>query len=127
MKKFSTFLMNKAKVIAPHKKGEKSFVFKETVNPDEIVLSYTRTLHPLKKFFLPPVETLLEFDLEKNEIKAPEIPIEDRFFLGVHSYDMKAILLLDYSFKKGNPEANYLKRRERSVFIGVSYQPDEYH
>ncbi len=127
MKRFTAFLMNKAKVIAPHKKGEKSFIFKETVNPDEIILSYTRTLHPLKKFFLPPVETLLEFDLEKNEVKPPEIPIEDRFFLGVHSYDMKAILLLDYSFKKGNPEANYLKRRERSIFIGVSYQPDEYH
>ena len=127
MNHFIVFLKQKAKVIAPHKKGEKSFVFKEVDNPDEVVLSYPRTLHPLKKYFLPPVETLLEFDLEKNEIKAPEIPVEDRFFLGIHSYDMKSILLLDYSFRKNNPESNYLKRRERSVFIGISYQPDEYH
>ncbi len=127
MQRFIAFLKSKAKVIAPHKKGEKSFSFQEVTDPQKVVLDYPRTMHPLKKFFLPPVETLLEFDLQSNEVKKPEIPIEERFFLGVHSYDMKAILLLDYSFKKGNPEANYLKRRQKSIFIGVAYKPDEYH
>ncbi|APF19974.1 4Fe-4S ferredoxin iron-sulfur binding domain-containing protein [Caldithrix abyssi DSM 13497] len=127
MNRFIAFLMQKAKVIAPHKKGEKSFAFQEVKDPEQVVLSYSRTMHPLKKYFLPPIETLLEFDLKENEIKKPEIPIEDRFFFGVHSYDMKAILLLDHSFKTGHPEANYLQRRERSFFIGVSYQPDEHH
>ncbi len=127
MNQFIDFLKQKAKLIAPQKIGEKSYAFKVVQRPEQVVLEYPRTLQPLKKFFLPPVETLLEFDIQKYEVKPAEIPIEDRIFLGIHSYDMKAILLLDYSFKKGNPEANYLKRRERSLFIGISYQPDEYH
>ncbi|NOX89770.1 MAG: hypothetical protein GXO77_12140 [Calditrichaeota bacterium] len=126
-RRFISFLMKKAEVIAPHSKGEKSFAYQVTTDPDQVVLNYPRTIQPLKKFFLPPRETLLEYDLEKNAIKKPELEPKDRIFLGVHSYDMKSILLLDYSFKKGNPESNYLTRREKSVFIGVSYQSDEYH
>jgi sulfhydrogenase subunit beta (sulfur reductase) len=36
-------------------------------------------------------------------------------------------LRLDYNFTQGNPEDNYLKRRQNSIFIGVSYTPDDYH
>ena len=40
---------------------------------------------------------------------------------------MKAVLKLDYNFTEGNPEENYLLRRRKSYFIGVSFIPDEYH
>ena len=127
-KQFIRFLMGKAKVIAPHRKGEKSFSFQETHNPEEVVLNYNRTIQPIKKFFIPPRETLLEFELNgKPKVKKPEIKIEERIFLGVHSYDMKAIQLLDFSFDREKPEANYFLRRQKSVFIGIAYEPDEYH
>ncbi len=127
LERFISFLMEKAEVIAPHRKGERSFSYQVTSDPKQVVLQYPRTMQPLKKFFLPPRETLISFNIKKNQVQQPEIEIKDRIFLGVHSYDMKSILLLDYSFKKGNPESNYLKRRERTIFIGVSYEPDAYH
>ena len=40
---------------------------------------------------------------------------------------MQGIKRLDYSFSQGNPESNYLERRKRSCFIGISYKPDEWH
>ncbi len=127
-RQFIQFLMNKAKLIAPHRKGEKSFSFQETTDPDQVVLNYNRTIQPLKKFFLPPMETLFRFETNgKPKIKKTEIKVEERIFLGIHSYDMKAIQLLDYSFDHENPEENYFLRREKSIFIGIAYEPDEYH
>jgi len=125
--KFISFLMSKAQVIAPHRKGEKSFSYEAVSNPAEIVMQYTRTIQPLKKFFLPPRETLLQFDRSRNEFMEEKIEAKDKIFFGIHSYDMQGILRLDYSFKRGNPESNYLLRREKSKFIGISYTPDEYH
>ncbi len=127
-RRFIHFLMGKAKLIAPHRKGEKSFSFQVIENPDEVVLNYNRTIQPLKKFFLPPRETLLEFELNgKPRIKKAEIEAEEKIFLGIHSYDMKAITLLDYSFRRENPESNYFIRRAKSIFIGMAYEPDEFH
>jgi sulfhydrogenase subunit beta (sulfur reductase) len=126
--RFIRFLMDKAQLIAPHRKGEKSYSFQVTTDPQKVVLNYPRTIQPLKKFFLPPRETLLEFELNKKpKVKKPELKPQERIFLGVHSYDMKAILLLDYGFERGKPEENYFVRREKSIFIGIAYEPDEHH
>ncbi len=127
MKTFISFLMNQAELIAAHKKGESSYVFRAAENVDEVILDYPRTIQPLKKFFLPPRETLLNFNLEENDFDVPDMETKKRIFFGVHSYELQAIHILDYNFKRGNPESNYLKKREESLFIGISYTPDEYH
>lgn len=126
-KKFITFLTGKATVIAPHKKGEVSYSFEKVTDVDAITMDYPRTIQPLKKYFLPPRETLINFNLQDNSYHEPEIKQEDQIFFAVHSYDMQGILRLDYNFIKGNPEANYLNRRDRSSFIGISYKPDDWH
>jgi len=125
--KFIEFLKTKATVYAPHKKGEKSYSYEIVNDPAQVVLDYPRTIQPIKKFFLPPVETLLSFRLSKNQFQEEKVKVEKRIFFGIHSYEMRALKLLDYSFKKGNPESNYLTRRENSLFIGISYTPDKYH
>ncbi len=120
-------LMTRGIVYAPHKNGEVSFSFDEVRDPGKVILNYNRTLQSIKKYFLPPREQLLSFSLKSGSLSKvePENPL--RIFLGVHSYDMQAVLRLDYNFSQGNPELNYLKRRQNSLFIGVSFEPDTYH
>ena len=124
---FVAHLMSRKPVYAPRRKGQKSFSFERTENPADVVLDYPRTMHSVKKFFLPPREELLSFDLVENSCTTAEIPTSEAIFLGVHSYDLAAVGRLDHNFTVGNPERNYLTRRQGAVFIGVSFEPDKYH
>lgn len=124
---FVAHLQGQKPVYAPHAKGEKSFAFEPVENPEKVVLDYSRTMHSVKKFFLPPREKLLQFDLTENSFEAAEVEPVNAIFLGVHSYDLVAVHRLDHNFSQGQPEKNYLTRRQGAVFIGVSYAPDKYH
>lgn len=125
--KFIDFLKNKSTLYAPHKKGESSFAYEKVEDASQVVLDYPRTIQPLKKFFLPPRETLLSFNLSNNDFTEVQQEAETRVFFAVHSYEMQGVKRLDYSFEKGHPESNYLTRRENAKFIGISYTPDKYH
>ncbi len=124
---FIDWLRHDATVIAAHKKGESSYTFKKVENVAEVVLDYPRTIQPLKKFFLPSKEELLSFNLQKNNFDKVSIKSEKKVFFAIHSYEMQSILRLDFNMAQGNPESNYLTRRENSTFVGISYEPDEYH
>jgi len=124
---FVAHLMKQKPVYAPHRKGGNSYSFELTEKADDVVLDYPRTLHSVKKFFLPPHEELLRFDLTKNDYEPVDIPMTEAVFLGVHSYDLAAVGRLDYNFTVGSPEKNYLTRRQDAIFIGVSFTPDKYH
>ena len=124
---FVAHLQTHKTVYAPHRKGEASFAFAPVEDPGEVVLDYNRTLHSVKKYFLPPTETLLSFDLRTSEFAESEIKPCDAVFLGVHSYDLRAVHKLDHNFRQENPERNYLRRREQAVFVGVSFEPDAFH
>ena len=112
--KFVGYLKGVSKVFAPHKKGHKSYSYREVESPADVVLDYPRTIQPLKKYFLPPREVLLSYNTNTNEYDKEPIPIEERIFFGIHPYEMQGIFRLDYSF-------------EKSIFIGVSFDPDEWH
>ena len=126
-KKFLEYLISKGTVFAPHKKGENSFSFEKVENTDDVIFNYPRTIQPLKKFFLPAREKLFSFNLKENTFAEAEMVKEKKIFFGIHSYEMQSILRLDYSFKKGNPEPNYLSKRENACFIGISFAPDPWH
>ncbi len=124
---FVAHLMGQKTVFAPHRKGQKSFAFARVEDGAEVVLDYDRTMQSVKKFFLPPREELLTFDLVENAANLSEAKPSDAVFFGVHSYDVAAVQRLDYNFIQGNPERNYLTRRQGAVFVGVSFEPDTYH
>ncbi len=124
---FITWLKQDAAVIAAHKKGETSYTFKKVEKAEDVILDYPRTIQPLKKFFLPPKEELLSFNLKENSYNKAEIKSEKKVFFAIHSYEMQSILCLDYNMAQGNPESNYVTRRENSTFIGISFKPDDYH
>ncbi len=111
-------------VYGPTRKGS-STAFEKLEQPRDLILDYTSTILPLKKFFIPQEEVLVEFDLEKKKVSAPAVPEDERIFFGVHPCDMQAVLKLDYAFTKGNAESNYMSRRRNSLFVGVSCRPDK--
>ena len=119
------FLMQSGQALAPRRKGE-HFVFDEIECASDVILEYPTTILPPKKFFQPPVETLLKFDMATQEAEAPR-PVEGRrFLLGVHPCDMAGILRLDWAFTKDNPEENWIARRNATLVFGVTQSPDEY-
>ncbi len=124
---FVSHLQAQGEVLAPHKKGDNSFSFDKVTNANNVILDYNRTLQSIRKFFLPPTERLLNYSLNENTFTKVEIENNQRIFLGVHSYDMQAVLKLDFNFSDRMPEANYLKRRENCTFIGISFEPDDFH
>ncbi len=114
-------------VIAPHGKGDVSYSFETVQDSSKVALDYNRTLLPLKKIFLPPVEKLMDFSLKDLTYSPVDQIIEPKVFFAVHSYEMQSILRLDHSMLSGNVESNYLKRRQKSRFVGISFKPDEFH
>ncbi len=114
-------------VIAPHRKGDVSYSFETVKDSSQVILDYNRTLLPLKKSFLPPAEKLLGFSLKNSTASQVEVAIEPKVYFAIHSYEMQSILRLDHSMLSGNVESNYLKRRTKSRFVGISFTPDEFH
>lgn len=119
------YLSKSYQILGP-KKTVKTPVFAEISDPSELVLDYTTSIMPPKKFFMPIKETLLKFDLAAQKAEAP-LPVEhQRVLLGVHPCDMAGINLLDWAFTKGQPESNWIERRKATTIFGVTQLPDEY-
>ncbi|NQV30724.1 MAG: 4Fe-4S dicluster domain-containing protein [Candidatus Marinimicrobia bacterium] len=114
-------------VVAPHSKGEVSYSFEVVEDSSQVILNYNRTLLPLKKMFLPPIEKLLDFSIKNASYSPVVIDIKPRVFFGIHGYEMQSILRLDHSMLSGNAESNYFKRRQSSRFVGISFIPDDFH
>ena len=88
---FVAHLMKQKPVYAPHRKGRSSFSFEKTENAEDVVLDYPRTMHSIRKYFLPPREKLMTFDLTENSFAAIEAPPAEAIFFGVHTYDLGAV------------------------------------
>ena len=121
-----SILGKKYRIVAPVPKG-KSFVFSVVSDPRQVVLEYPTTILPLKKFFLPPNDLLLSYNTKTQAARAPEIEAVPTVFFGVHNYELQGLFRLDHAFRSGVPDQTWLDRREKAVFVGVGYQPDEWH
>ena len=111
--KIVEILMKDYDVLAPKRKEER-FVFEKIKNPEEVILDYDTTILPPKKFFLPPVETMMRFD--NSKIGIPENN-KKTFFFGIHPCDLNAIDLLDKVEYGDYKDPYYIKKRENSVFV----------
>lgn len=109
-------------VVGPVRKHTR-FAFAPIENARDLVLDYDVTISSPKKFFFPPKEKLLEFNLVSNEVK--EICAAEKVLLfGVHAYDINAIQVLDTAMNyDGKPDINYTKKREHSLIIGIDHVP----
>lgn len=117
--------MDSYEVVAPVKTG-RGYNFEIIENPDDIELDYDTTVLSPKKYFLPPKETLFEFDAENNEVLDCVIEINPRVVFGAHACDINAVNRLDSVYKDGAyPDPYYVARRNATLIVGISCTPRE--
>jgi len=113
-------LSNNMKVVAPVAKDAGNFAFQEVSGASEIALKYIPTILPPKKYFMPPREKMLDFDIsgpqpvDKAVLDAPELAV-----FGVHTCDLAGIQCLNMVFSERPRDYNYLRRKEKIFLIGM--------
>jgi len=107
-------LIRTQNVIGVQAKGDR-FDFAPLASAQDLRLDYDVTLQPPKKYFLPPTEVLLTY-----EIGGPYQSQHDGqafVLLGVHPYDMVAINQMDELFRQDNYDTHYMTRRNHATII----------
>jgi len=112
-------------VVGPVRKGTK-LVFGPLAAAGDLVLDYTTTLLPPKKYLLPPQETLLRFETGDTPRLEAVIEAPPRVIVGVHPCDLRGIWGLDQTFGDDQVDGNYRARRAATTLIGVDCLPDEH-
>jgi len=122
---FVTGLLKEFKVYGPVEKD--GFPMNgEITSPKELNLIHTPTHLSPKQYLFPQRETLLKFKNGDNPSVEPVVEAQNQVLFGVHSCDIHAIRLMDRVFAHGTPDVNYLKKREKTITIGVDCMPDKY-
>lgn len=117
--------MESYEVVAPVKRG-KRYVFDKISSPDEIELDYTQTASSPKRYFMPPVETMMKFDAEMNLVDDYTEEVTPRVVFGVHTCDINALNRLDVALLGGKYVDPYFKaRRDATLVVGISCTPNE--
>ena len=108
-------------VIGVKSKGEK-FAFDPLNSADELRLDYDVTLLPPKKYFFPQRETLVTYNIGKNFSAREALDPKQTVIVGVHPYDIVALLHMDEIFSETKSDPYYFEKRKASVIIGVNMQ-----
>jgi NAD(P)H-flavin reductase/formate hydrogenlyase subunit 6/NADH:ubiquinone oxidoreductase subunit I len=108
-------------VIGVKSRGNK-FAFAPLNSADELRLDYDVTLLPPKKYFFPQRETLFTYDISNGFSAKDPIETKPMVIIGVHPYDIIALLHMDEIFRETKSDSYYFKKRESSIIIGVNIQ-----
>jgi NAD(P)H-flavin reductase/NAD-dependent dihydropyrimidine dehydrogenase PreA subunit len=108
-------------VIGVKSKGEK-FAFDPLNSADELRLDYDVTLLPPKKYFFPQRETLVTYNIGKGFSARDSPDPNQTVIVGVHPYDIVALLHMDEIFSETKSDPYYFEKRKSSVIIGVNMQ-----
>lgn len=116
------------KLVAPVLKGYRNYAFEEVTSGGDIALQYIPTILPLKKYFMPQRETLLEFRLDKRSDAEAVIEYEPVTIFGAHTCDLAGIQCLNMVFSERPKDYNYLTRKGKILLIGLECNEycDEY-
>jgi sulfite reductase subunit B len=108
-------------IIGVKEKGNR-FVFGSIESADELRLDYDVTILPPKKYFLPQIEKLMDFNLEKSFDVKKQNDQKPMIIFGVHPYDIIAFEQTDKLYLDDQLDDFYKKRRDNSIIIGVDIQ-----
>ena len=117
---FETFvdgLISSGKVYGVQAKSDKSdkFDFAKLCCAKCLRLDYDVTIQPPKKFFQPPVETLMTYKAGETY---ESVHSDEKFVvIGVHPYDMAAINQMDVLFSQDEYDTHYMTRRKNATII----------
>ncbi len=113
---FVDTLIAESKVYGPTAKGDR-YDFAALTSSDQLKMDYDVTLQPPKKFFQPPVETLMTYEVGGGYKSCFD---EEKFvLLGVHPYDMIAINQMDELFSQGHYDTHYMTRRKNATIVAL--------
>lgn len=93
-------------------------IFAEIHAADELVLDYSTTVLPPKKYLLPPREELIRFADDTFEPVFEEVQ-RQTVVLGVHTCDLHAIQLLDRVNEQGYPDQHYKAHRDNLILVSI--------
>lgn len=116
-----TLIKNDSKTVEGVKSKGNKFAFDTLNSADELRLDYDTTILPPKKYFFPQRETLIRYNLTDSSAESA-LEVEPRILIGVHPYDIVALLHMDEIFKETKSDPYYLQKRDSSVIIGVNMQ-----
>jgi len=91
------------------------FKYEQLSIADQLRLDHDVTALPPKKYFLPPAETILTFEV--NGAYQSQYDTEQFVLVGVHPYDMVAINQMDELFRQDNYDNHYMTRRNNATII----------
>jgi NAD(P)H-flavin reductase/formate hydrogenlyase subunit 6/NADH:ubiquinone oxidoreductase subunit I len=100
----------------------KHYVFDTISSANDLTLDYDVTILPPKKYFLPPVEPLIHFSLDKPFEEKETTDQSRRIIIGVHPYDIIALEQTDRHYLDEQQDSFYKKRRQNTIIIGVDIQ-----
>ncbi len=125
---FIAALSSMQKLVAPVAKGFGAYAFEEVTSADPIALNYIPTILPLKKYFMPQRETLLEFTLDRRSHAEAVVEYEPLTIFGAHTCDLAGIQCLNMVFSERPKDYNYLLRKGTITLIGLECNDycDEY-
>lgn len=112
---------DKYEVVGVKAKG-KRYVFGVIEDADELCLDYDITILPPKKYFLPQVEILMNYDLKKSFEVKETIEAKPRIIIGMHPYDIIALEQTDKLYLDSKEDDFYKKRRYNTIIIGADIQ-----
>ncbi len=119
---FMENLIGTMEVVGVQEKTKGKYEFAPLDSPLALRLDYDVTLLPPKKYFLPPREALLQFKLGGDISCEPILESRPLAIVGVHPYDLKAILQMDRIFADTYQDLHYRQRRDNAVIIGTEIQ-----
>lgn len=108
-------------VIGVKAKGDK-FAFGPLDSASELRLDYDVTLLPPKKYFFPQRETLVTYNVGKGFSAKSPSETKPMIIIGVHPYDIVALLHMDEIFSETKSDPYYFEKRKSSIIIGVNIQ-----
>lgn len=108
-------------VIGVKSKGAK-FAFGPLESASELCLDYDVTILPPKKYFFPQRETLVTYEVAKGFAAKSPTDVKPMVIIGVHPYDIVALLHMDEIFRETKSDPYYFEKRKASIIIGVNIQ-----
>ena len=98
------------------------FAFGGLESASELRLDYDVTLLPPKKYFFPQRESLFTYSLSNGFSAKNPVETKPMVIIGVHPYDIVALLQMDEIFRETKSDPYYFEKRKASIIIGVNIQ-----
>lgn len=124
LNQFMVSLKDYGEVHIPVRKGEHSYVYARMDDPQEIAADSLRTLLPIKKYLLPPIEPMFRISSGQG-YETVEDGGGKVVLFGPHPCEIHSVKILDLVCAGEYPDPYYFNRRKNVAIIGLSCIPDD--